>query len=65
MADFVASYRVENGPRNKVVAVELWFRPKDSAGRNAAAAELNRSRVGRKVRRQGRIETVRPLALPD
>jgi Initiator Replication protein len=65
MADFVASYRVENGPRNKVVAVELWFRPKDSAGRNAAAAELNRSSVGRKVRRQGRVETVRPLSLPD
>jgi Initiator Replication protein len=49
IADFVASYRVENGPRNKVMAVELWFRPKDSAGRNAAAAELNRSRAGRKV----------------
>jgi hypothetical protein len=64
IADFVASYRVETGPRNKVVAVELWFRPKDPAGRNAAAAELNRSRVGRKARRQGRVETVRPLTLP-
>jgi hypothetical protein len=64
IADFVASYRVENGPRNKVVAVELWFMPKDPAGRNAAAAELNRSRVGRKARRAGTVETVRPLALP-
>jgi Initiator Replication protein len=61
IADFVASYRVENGPRNKVVAVELWFLPKDPADRNAAAAELNRSRIGRKARRLGRVETVRPL----
>ena len=55
IADFVASYRVENGPRNKVVAVELWFLPKDAAARNAAAAELNRSRIGRKARRQDRV----------
>jgi hypothetical protein len=61
IADFVASYRVENGPRNKVVAVELLFLPKDPAGRNAAAAELNNSRVGRKARRSGQVETVRPL----
>jgi hypothetical protein len=64
IADFVASYRVENGPRNKVVAVELWFLPKDPAARNAAAAELNRSRVGRKARRAGTVEIVRPLTLP-
>jgi hypothetical protein len=68
IADFVASYRVETGPRGKVVAVELWFRPKDRAGRNAAAAELDRSRVGRKARRAGTAEAVAapaPLALPD
>jgi Initiator Rep protein, WH2 len=67
IADFVASYRVETGPRGKVVAVELWFRPKDRAARNAAAAELDRSRVGRKARRAGSVETVAPapLALPD
>jgi hypothetical protein len=65
IADFVASYRLEYGPRNKVMAVELWFRPKDAPGRNAAAAELNRSRVGRKARRQGTVETVAaPIALP-
>jgi hypothetical protein len=66
IADFVASYRVETGPRGKVVAVELWFRPKDRAARNAAAAELDRSRVGRKARRAGTVETVAPapLALP-
>lgn len=65
IADFAASYRVENGPRNKVVAVELWFRPKPPPARTAAATELNRSRVGRKARRQAATETVRPLALPD
>lgn len=67
IADFVASYRVETGPRGKVVAVELWFRPKDRAARNAAAAELDRSRVGRKAMRAGTVETVAPapLALPD
>jgi plasmid replication initiation protein len=65
IADFVASWRVEHGPRNKVVAVELWFRPKTQAGRDAAAAELDRSRVGRKARRAGAVETIVPLTLPD
>jgi hypothetical protein len=65
IADFVASYRVEHGPRNKVVVVELWFLPKDPAGRDAAAAELDRSRVGRKARRLGAVEIVAPLTLPD
>jgi hypothetical protein len=64
IADFVASYRLENGPRNKVVAVELHFRPKEEAARNAAAAELERSRVGRKARRAGTVEMVAPLTLP-
>jgi hypothetical protein len=65
IADFVASYRLEHGPRNKVVAFELWFRPKEEAARNAAAAELDRSRVGRKARRAGTVETVAPLTLPQ
>lgn len=65
IADFVASYRVETGPRSKVIAVELWFRPKPLAAREAAAAELDRSRIGRKARRQGAVEIVRPLALPS
>jgi Initiator Replication protein len=65
IADFVASYRLEHGPRNKVVAVELWFLPKDAAGRNAAAVELNHSRVGRKARRQGHVEIVQILKPPE
>ena len=67
IADFVASCRVETGPRGEVVvAIKLWFRPKDRAARKAAAAELDRSRVGRKARRAGSVETVAPapLALP-
>jgi hypothetical protein len=35
-----------------------------SGEREAAAAELNTSRVGRKARRLGRVETVRPIMLP-
>ncbi len=64
IADFVASYRVENGPRNKVMAIELWFRPKDRAGRNAAAEELDRSRTGRKARRMGAVGRL-VVVLPD
>jgi Initiator Replication protein len=64
IADFMASYRVENGPRNKVVAVELWFMRKNPADRKAAVDELNRSRVGRKARRASTVETVTPAAGP-
>lgn len=64
IADFVVDWKVKHGPRNKVVAVELRFRSKDEAGLNAAAAELNSSRIGRKARRQNRVETVLPLTLP-
>jgi hypothetical protein len=52
LADFVVSCRIENGPHNKTVAVELWFLPKPPAARDAAAAEIKRPRVGRKARRQ-------------
>lgn len=65
IADFVASFRVENGPRNKVVAVELWFRPKDHSAREAAAREREASRIGRKARRRGTVETLSAvLSLP-
>jgi len=58
LADFVATWEVEHGPRNKVVAVELWFRPKNCQAREAAARELAASRVGRKARRTGQVEQV-------
>ena len=53
--DYVAKrgWKVEQGPRNKVLAVELWFRPKDQTGRTAAARELDETRDGRKARREG------------
>lgn len=58
LADFVAGWGVEHGARNKVVAVELWFRPKNRQGREDAARELAASRVGRKARRSDRVERV-------
>lgn len=58
LADFVAGWEVEHGPRNKVVMVELWFRPKNRHGREVAAHELAASRVGRKARRLDRVERV-------
>jgi hypothetical protein len=58
LADFEVSCRIENGPHNKTVAVELWFLPKPPAARDAAAAEIKRPRVGRKARRHDA-----PLAL--
>jgi len=53
LADFACGWKVEQGPRNKVLAVELWFRPKSPAARTAAAHELGETRDGRKARRDG------------
>jgi len=65
VADFVASFRVENGPRNKVLAVELLFLPKqDEAALAAAAREREASRIGRKARREGTVERLSVLDLP-
>ena len=58
LADFVAGYTVETGSRGKVTRVELWFRPKEPEERNAAAREVEASRVGRKARRKGTVEDV-------
>jgi hypothetical protein len=41
-----------------VERIEVWFWPKDMAARAEAEAEVCRSRVGRKVRREGAIEQV-------
>jgi hypothetical protein len=41
-----------------VERVEIIFRPKDDQGRADAAAELQRSRVGRKARRSGTVEQI-------
>ena len=64
IADFVARFRVENGPRNKVTAVELLFLPKHEEALTAAVREREASRVGRKARRVDRIEKVTTLVLP-
>ena len=59
LADFACGWKVEQGPRNKVLAVELWFRPKDQTGRMAAARELDETRDGRKARRDGQATPTR------
>ena len=53
LADFACGWKVEQGPRNKVLVVELWFRPKNQAERTAATRELDGTRDGRKARREG------------
>jgi hypothetical protein len=52
LAEFTCGWKVEQGPRSKVLAVELWFRPKDRAGRVSAERELAGAREGRKARRE-------------
>ena len=52
LAEFACGWKVEQGPRNKVLAVELWFRSKDQAERTATERELDETRDGRKARRE-------------
>jgi len=42
----------------KVVGVDLFWAPATTAGRDAAAKELENSRVGRKARRAGTVEAI-------
>ena len=62
LAEFACGWKVEQGPRNKVLAVELWFRSKDQAERTATERELDDTRDGRKARRerQGRPSRLQP-----
>jgi plasmid replication initiation protein len=64
IADFTVRCRVENGPRNKVTAVELIFFPKRESALTEAAREREASRIGRKARRKGSVETITALDLP-
>ena len=52
LAEFACGWKVEQGARSKVLAVELWFRPKDRATRAVAECELAGTREGRKTRRE-------------
>jgi len=60
LSDFACGWTVEQGPRSKVTAVELWFRPKDQAARTAARDELEDTRTGRKARRRSQEEPPAP-----
>ncbi len=62
LAQFTVDCKVEHGPRQKIIAIELTFQPKDQAGRAVAATEIGRSRVGRKERRAKAVAT---FAQPD
>jgi hypothetical protein len=64
LADFIARCRVENGPRNKVVAVELTFLPKHDTALVEAKREREASRIGRKARRISPILKIEPFPLP-
>ena len=64
LAEFACGWTAEQGPRNKVLAVELWFRPKDRAEQMTAERELEATREGRKARRQARAAPASPLQ-PD
>jgi hypothetical protein len=65
LAHFVATYRVDAGPRGKVGAIEFIFRKKDLPAIEAARREMEVSRIGRKARRQGTVVKIAPLAFPD
>ena len=56
LAEFACGWKVEQGPRSKVLAVELWFRPKDRTERTAAEHELETAREGRKERREAQAK---------
>jgi hypothetical protein len=57
LAHFTLIWR-ERRQGRKVVSVELFFWLKDPTGVNAAAAELDRPKVGRKSRRDGTVEQI-------
>ncbi len=65
LADFACGWTVEQGPRSKVTAVELWFRPKDQAARAAARDELEGTRTGRKARRGSQEDPPAPQCLVE
>jgi hypothetical protein len=56
LAEFSCGWKVEQGPRSKVLAVELWFRPKDRVERATTERELEAAREGRKARREAQTE---------
>jgi hypothetical protein len=61
LAPFVVSIPERGGIKRqgrKVVGIRLEFWEKEDADKEAAFRELERSRVGRKARRTGKVETV-------
>jgi hypothetical protein len=66
--DFLAPFSLswhEHRRGRAVERVEIMFTPKDDQARADADAELQRSRVGRKARRTGTVETIAPGIAAD
>lgn len=59
LAEFACGWTVEQGPRGKVLAVKLWFRPKDRTAHAASERELAGTREGRKARREQAVPVSR------
>jgi hypothetical protein len=58
IAPFTLDWRILSRRGRIVERLEVWFSPKRGADREAAEAELQRSRIGRKARREGVTERV-------
>jgi hypothetical protein len=58
IAPFTLDWQITSRRGRSVDAVEIMFTAKDAHFRAEAEAELRRSRVGRKVRREGTTERV-------
>lgn len=61
LAPFVVSLPERGGIKRqgrKVIGIRLEFWEKDDADKQEAARELERSRIGRKARRKGSVETI-------
>ena len=61
LSAFAVSYEPIKRSRS-VVAVRISWGEKDAAGRRAAKKELEASRVGRRARREGKVEEITPAA---
>lgn len=61
LAPFTMDWKVVKRRGRAVEVLAISFTPKDSEARLASETELHRSRVGRKARRDGAVETIKPL----
>ena len=65
LAAFTMDWSERRGPRNKVMSVVITFTPKAAHAVDAAADELERHAIGRRVRREGATEHLRVVSSND